>query len=133
MTPPRSLSKWPGGTHRASPARSSGLNLPSEAGTRYRRGADWGDNMPRALDRFCQLIAESGATVSPGTIDESGTTPDRTPLPVRVAKVNGLLGTDIDAATMGNHLSSIGFQVDDELRRREPLGHHPDVALGHRN
>lgn len=88
------------------------LNLPSEAGTRYRRGADWGDNMPRALDRFCQLIAETGATVSTGTIDEHGTTPDRTPLPVRVAKVNGLLGTDIDATTMGNHLSSIGFQVD---------------------
>jgi len=88
------------------------LNLPSEAGTRYRRGADWGENMPRALDRFCQLIAESGATVAGGTIDESGNTPDRTPLPVRVGKVNGLLGTDIDAATMATHLTSIGFEAD---------------------
>jgi len=88
------------------------LNLPSEAGTRYRRGVDWGENMPRALDRFCQLISESGASVAGGTIDESGDTPDRTPLPVRVAKINGLLGTDIDFGTMSEHLASIGFDVD---------------------
>ena len=88
------------------------LNLPSEAGTRYRRGADWGDNMPRALDRFCQLISESGAAVAGGTIDASGTTPDRTPLPVRIAKVNGVLGTDLDAQTMSDHLRSIGFKVE---------------------
>lgn len=88
------------------------LNLPSEAGTRNRRGADWGDNVPRAIDRFCQLIAESGASVSGGTIDEAGDTPDRTPLPVRVAKVNGLLGTDISATDMSGHLESIGFDVE---------------------
>jgi phenylalanyl-tRNA synthetase beta chain len=88
------------------------LNLPSEAGTRYRRGADWGENMPRALDRFCQLISESGAAVAGGTIDAAGDTPSRTPLPVRIAKVNGLLGTDLDAQTMGGHLSSIGFGLD---------------------
>ncbi|MGZ0178563.1 MAG: phenylalanine--tRNA ligase subunit beta [Acidimicrobiales bacterium] len=88
------------------------LNLPSEAGTRYRRGADWGENMPRAIDRFCQLISESGAAVASGTIDASGDTPDRTPLPVRIAKVNGLLGTDLDAQTMSDHLGSIGFHVD---------------------
>ncbi len=88
------------------------LNLPSEAGTRYRRGADWGESMLRAADRFCQLIAESGATVVAGTIDESGETPDRTPLAVRVDKVNHLLGTDLDGQTMSDHLTSIGFQVD---------------------
>jgi len=88
------------------------LNLPSEAGTRYRRGADWGENMPRALDRFCQLIAESGATVSEGTIDEAGTVPDRTARPVRVAKVNSLISTDLSGAEMATHLESIGFIVD---------------------
>jgi len=87
------------------------LNLPSEAGTRYRRGADWGDNMVRALDRFCQLMIETGATVSQGTIDESGTTPDRTPLPVRVNKINSLLGTELDASVMASHLASIGFDT----------------------
>jgi len=93
------------------------LNLPSEAGTRYRRGADWGENMPRALDRFCQLMAQAngdtaGATVSAGTIDESGDTPDRTPLPVRVSKVNGLIGFDLDADAMARHLTSIGFGAE---------------------
>ena len=28
------------------------LNLPSEASVRFRRGADYGANMDRALDRF---------------------------------------------------------------------------------
>jgi len=87
------------------------LNLPSEAGTRYRRGADWGDNMVRALDRFCELMVETGAIISDGTIDEAGTTPDRTPVPVTVSKVNGLLGTSLDGATMASHLTSIGFGV----------------------
>lgn len=88
------------------------LNLPSEAGTRNRRGADWGDNMLRALDRFCQLISETGAVVTEGTIDERGTTPPRTPLPVRVSKVNGLLGTTLSRQDMTDHLTSIGFTVD---------------------
>ena len=88
------------------------LNLPSEAGTRYRRGADWGDNMVRAIDRFCQLMVETGATVADGTIDESGDTPDRTPMPVRVSKVNGLIGFDLDADAMAGHLQSIGFGAE---------------------
>jgi len=88
------------------------LGLPSEAATRYRRGVDWGDNMMRALDRFCELLVETGAVVSSGTIDEAGTVPDRSPMPVSVARVNGLLGTDLDAATMADHLTSIGFAAD---------------------
>ena len=88
------------------------LNLPSEAGTRYRRGADWGDNMLRAVDRFCQLMQEAGARTTEGTIDERGTTPDRTPLPVRVGKVNAVLGTELTPDEMKGHLEGIGFGVD---------------------
>ncbi|MEM7094818.1 MAG: phenylalanine--tRNA ligase subunit beta [Actinomycetota bacterium] len=88
------------------------LNLPSEAGTRYRRGADWGENMIRAVDRFCQLIGESGATTSEGTIDERGTTPDRSARPVRITKVNGLLGTELSGDEMKGHLEGIGFDVN---------------------
>ncbi|MCH1435594.1 MAG: phenylalanine--tRNA ligase subunit beta, partial [Acidimicrobiales bacterium] len=65
------------------------LNLPSEASTRFRRGADYGDNIPRAMRRFIQLAAESGATAVTGMIDVSGTTPDREPVTVRVERVNG--------------------------------------------
>ncbi|MEK9525952.1 MAG: phenylalanine--tRNA ligase subunit beta, partial [Acidimicrobiaceae bacterium] len=87
------------------------LNLPSEASTRFRRGADWGDNIDRAMRRFIQLAAESGITAVSGFVDVAGTTPDRTPVSVRVAKVNGLLGTELTADDMAAHLTSIGFEV----------------------
>jgi len=56
-------------------------------------------------------MVETGAVVTSGTIDESGETPDRTPLPVRVERINGLLGTELDAAAMQAHLTSIGFEA----------------------
>jgi len=88
------------------------LNLPSEASTRFRRGADWGDNIDRAMRRFIHLAAESGATAVDGVIDVAGETPDRTALPVRTAKVNSLLGTTLTAEEMAGHLTSIGFGAD---------------------
>ncbi len=88
------------------------LNLPSEASTRFRRGADWGENVDRAMDRFCQLIAETGAVVSPGQIDVPGELPDVAPAAVRPAKVNSLLGTDLSAKEMARLLVSIGFGVE---------------------
>ena len=87
------------------------LNLSSEAATRFRRGADWGDNVERAADRFCQLAAELGMTAAAGAVDEWGDLPDRSPLRVRTARINGLLGTDLDAAAIGGHLRSIGFEA----------------------
>lgn len=87
------------------------LNLPSEAATRYRRGADYGDNMLRASRRFCQLLSEAGATIESGTIDEGGDLPDRTPVTVRPPRINGLLGTALDPEVMTAHLESIGFGV----------------------
>lgn len=87
------------------------LNLSSEAATRFRRGADWGDNVERAADRFCQLAAELGMTAAAGAVDEWGDLPDRSPLRVRTARLNGLLGTDLDAAAIGGHLRSIGFEA----------------------
>ena len=87
------------------------LNLPSEASTRYRRGADWGENIDRALDRFCQLIAETGATIAPGQIDERGDLPSTTPVSCRPSKINSLLGTTLSAEDMSRYLESIGFGV----------------------
>jgi phenylalanyl-tRNA synthetase beta chain len=62
--------------------------------------------------RFAQLAAETGATLHPGTIDERGALPDRTPIRVRPAKVNGLLGTDLGVTEMAGHLTSIGFEAE---------------------
>ncbi|MEQ8839726.1 MAG: phenylalanine--tRNA ligase subunit beta [Acidimicrobiales bacterium] len=88
------------------------LNLPSEASTRFRRGVDWGENIDRAMARFVQLATEQGAVAVRGQVDVAGTTPDRTPVRVRTAKVNGLVGIDLTASEMADHLTSIGFGVD---------------------
>ena len=85
------------------------LNLPSEASTRFRRGADWGDNIDRAMDRYCELIAETGATISPGQIDVLGNTPTQGFDTARVAKINSVLGTELTDSQMADHLNSIGF------------------------
>ncbi len=85
------------------------LNLPSEASMRFRRGADWGDNIDRACRRFARLLADSGARLVGGQIDERGELPDRGPIRVRPARVNALLGTDLDTATMVELLEPIGF------------------------
>ena len=87
------------------------LNLPSEASTRFRRGCDWGDNIDRAMDRFCELIAETGATIAPGQIDVFGTIPDVAAQTARVTKINSLLGTELNADEMAAHLTSIDFGV----------------------
>jgi phenylalanyl-tRNA synthetase beta chain len=88
------------------------LNLPSEASTRFRRGTDWGENLDRAMNRFVQLAADQGVTAVGGQVDETGTLPDRAPIRVRPAKINGLLGTELPAATIAAHLTSIGFGAD---------------------
>ena len=88
------------------------LNLSSEAATRFRRGADWGYNVERCMNRFVQLAAQQGAEVAPGLIDERGNLPDRRPLRVRTARVNSLLGTGLSADGMAEHLRSIGFSAD---------------------
>ena len=86
------------------------LNLPSEASTRFRRGCDWGDNIDRAMDRFCELIADTGATICPGQIDVAGNTPAQPFTTARVSKINSVLGTDLSADQMTGYLNSIGFE-----------------------
>ncbi len=96
-------------------------SLTSEASTRFRRGTDWGDNIERCLNRFAWLAAQSGAQLAPQLLDVRGNLPDRTPLRVRTARVNGLLGTDLSASRMAEHLRSIGFAV------RLTDADHPDA------
>ncbi len=88
------------------------LGLLSEASTRFRRGADWGDNVARCMRRFIGLAAEAGVVAVDGFVDVAGHTPDRSPRPVRSAKINGLLGTSLTAAEMAGLLRPIGFGVD---------------------
>jgi phenylalanyl-tRNA synthetase beta chain len=88
------------------------LQLRSEASLRFQRGADWGDNIDRACRRFASLLAPRGVELVTGQIDERGDLPDRSPIVVRPAKVNGLLGTALTSDAMAGHLRSIGFGAD---------------------
>ena len=110
------------------------LNLPSEASTRFRRGADWGESIDRAMDRFCQLLSETGATVAPGQVDAQGEHPDVGPHRARPAKVNSLLGTHLSPEEMMALLDPIGFAAEitgpemDELSVTVPTWRWDSVA-----
>ena len=85
------------------------LGLRTEASARFDKGCD-PEVIDLAADRFCQLAAEiCGATTAPGAVDVRGELPDRSPVRVRTARVNAILGTDLDGPTIAGHLESIGF------------------------
>ena len=85
------------------------LGLRSEASTRYERGVD--PEVSRlALDRFVELAVEiCGAEVATGAVIVDGNVATSQPVEVRVARVNQLLNTDLDAATIAGLLEPIGF------------------------
>ena len=98
------------------------LGLRSEASARFEKGCDPGV-LDVAADRFCQLASEiCGTSTAPAQVDARGTLPGRPPVRVRTARVNALLGTDLDAATIGGLLAPIGFHA-------EPVGDDHDVAI----
>ncbi len=87
------------------------LALRSEASTRYERSCD-PELADRAARRFAELLAQTGATLAPGTIDVRGNTPPREPVLVRTARVNAILGTSLDQAAIAKALEPIGFGVE---------------------
>jgi phenylalanyl-tRNA synthetase beta chain len=86
------------------------LGLRSEASSRFEKSCD-PEIVELAASRFAELLAETGARLTPGVVDVRGNTPSRAPVPVRVARVNAILGTDLDAAAIGRALTPIGFTV----------------------
>ena len=85
------------------------LGLRTEASARFEKGCD-PEMLELAADRFAQLAAEiCGATAAPAPVVATGEVPDRSPVRVRVAKVNGLLGTDLSRDVMRDLLDPIGF------------------------
>jgi phenylalanyl-tRNA synthetase beta chain len=92
-------------------ARTSGrLGLRSEASMRFERGADPEVAEVAAL-RFAELLAPTGATLAPGTVDERGQLPDRGPVRVRTERVNRFLGTELSDADIRGLLEPIGFEI----------------------
>ncbi len=98
------------------------LNLMSEASMRFRRGADYGENMQRAVDRVAELLAQCGGSVSQSVVEATGSLPDQSPIRVRTSRINSLLGTEIPVGDMRSYLDSIGF-------RAEQTGEDLDVTV----
>ena len=84
------------------------LGLRSEASARFERGCD-----PEVLElahaRFIELLGAAAGTVADGMVDERGELPDRSPIPVRPARVNAVLGSALTPAEMKALLDPIGF------------------------
>ena len=93
-------------------ARSSKrLSLRSEASARFERGCD-PEGIDRAATRLCELL---GATAgeryrnAEGVVDVRGPVPGPARVTVRTARVNGVLGSELDDDQVVGYLEPIGF------------------------
>lgn len=87
------------------------LKLHSPSSFRFERrvdpaGIDW------ASRRACQLISEiAGGTVLTGAIDTADSVPTRSPIILRLAQIERVLGIKVDAATIVKILVGLGCQA----------------------
>jgi len=87
------------------------LALISEASQRFERGVD-PNGCVAALDRAAQLLAEvAGGVVAPGVIDVYPRPAAPMRLTLRVARLNALLGTDLEVAEVSRILIGLGLGV----------------------
>jgi phenylalanyl-tRNA synthetase beta chain len=90
---------------------SKRLALRTEASARFERGCDPA-GIDRAAERFCELLAltaGSDLTVAEGVLDVTGDVPEPLEVPVRPARVNGLLGTTLSAGAIAELLRPLGM------------------------
>lgn len=87
---------------------SKRIGLRTEASARFERGVD-PEGIDLAVARFCELIGSG--TVAADAIDQRETLEPRRPIRVRTARLNALLGTDLDDATIRGYLAPIGFEA----------------------
>ena len=94
-------------------AKRQGLR--TEASARFERGID-PEGLERAADRFCELLAQAAAAagasppeVAPGDLDDHPLRQGRRMVPLRVGRVNALLGTSLTAGEIQRLIEPIGF------------------------
>jgi phenylalanyl-tRNA synthetase beta chain len=93
-------------------ATAGRLALRSEASARFERGGD-----PEVADRAARRFVELLRLTCPDAqlyseIDARGDLPSRAPVPLRLARVNALLGTALTIDDVTRLLRSIGFEVE---------------------
>ena len=100
---------------------SKRLGMSTDAAFRFERGVD-PEGVTRALNRAAQLIAElSDGSICKNLIDQY---PKKIKtaknIPLRVHRVNEILGTEIDAGEMKNILESLEMKVKKTVRLGSP-------------
>lgn len=103
------------------------LGLVSEASMRFERGVDR-TGAVTALDRAAQLMAEyAEGVVAPGVVDVYPLPAEQLCIPLRISRVNALLGCDVSAAETEEILGRLGCEV--RARRDETEGIVLDIAV----
>ena len=89
------------------------LGMGTDAAFRFERGID-PDGVVRALNRAAQLIAETaGGSICRGIIDEYPNKIDvPQAIPLRIGRVNSILGSNLDEAKIVNTLINLGMTVN---------------------
>jgi phenylalanyl-tRNA synthetase beta chain len=90
---------------------SKRLGLSTEASIRFERGIDPNGSL-RAAERAAGLMAAlAGGTVSRGAVDAYPQKIDLLQIPLRVSRVNQILGTSIKAREIQTHLKNLQLKV----------------------
>ena len=107
------------------------LGLISESSYRFERGVDPGGTR-NALDRVTQLlVAHAGGEVARGVLERRAAgRRTRSPIRLRPARVNALLGTNLKVSEMERPLKALGASVSGrgaDARRVTPPSHRFDL------
>jgi phenylalanyl-tRNA synthetase beta chain len=87
------------------------LALRSEASGRNEKGLQPEQTMWAQAVATKLFVEVCGATVRPGTLDLGGPGPEPASLPLRTARVESLLGTEVDRDTSARVLHALGFET----------------------
>ncbi|HEY5250525.1 MAG TPA: phenylalanine--tRNA ligase subunit beta [Acidimicrobiales bacterium] len=90
------------------------LGLRSEASSRFERGCD-PEGIDRSVRRLIEVLAETSGPdfgVAGDAVDVRGTVPGPRHVRVRTARVNAMLGSDLDDDAVVGYLEPIGFDCE---------------------
>lgn len=109
---------------------AAALQLATDSSYRFERGVD-PQVAPLALERAVQLILKlAGGEEVVGGVDYRGGAPDLPILTLRLSRVNNILGTDLDLATVERLLAGIEInakRLDDQTLRIVPPSFRVDL------
>ena len=111
---------------------ATALGMRTDASSRFEKGLDI-DNTVAAVERACELIELLGCgEVMEGIIDVLPKPVEKRTIKLEPARINALLGTDIDEATMRKILIDLGFTLDGDTiyvpSWRGDVEHYSDIA-----